>query len=289
MLRFVRPEPVKYADLHFHSTASDGKHSPVYLGRYLTRKRIAAASLTDHDTVKGLMPFRKAYRGIAIPGVELSVINEGHDIHILGYGFDPENPSLNERLTYYREVRFKRVFRIIERLQESGIPLKAEDVEKIIPPGASAGRPHIARALVAGKWVGSESEAFNRYLDYDKPAYVPKAKMTFTESLELIHQARGIAILAHPGKSDGDSVKSLIQNPDLDGIEVWHPNHNESISGEWLTFTRNTGRVATGGSDFHTSSEGKHDTLGEYGLDIGEWMLFKKRLMEKETFIAAYL
>ena len=289
MLRYIRPEAVKYADLHFHSTASDGKYSPAHLGRYLTRKRIAVASLTDHDTVKGFLSLKKNYRGIAIPGVELSVMNDGHDIHILGYGFDPENPLLNERLNFYRDVRYKRIFKIIERLQELGVHLKSEDVEKNIPSGASAGRPHIARALVTGKWVGSESEAFNRYLDYDKPAYVPKAKMTFSESLELIHQARGIAILAHPGKSDGDSVRQVCHNPDLDGIEVWHPNHNESISREWLNFTRKTGRVATGGSDFHASAEGKHDTLGEFGLEIGEWILFKKRLIEKETFISRYL
>jgi len=289
MLRFIRPEPVKYADLHFHSSASDGKHTPVYLGRYLTRKRITAASLTDHDTVKGYAPFKKAYRGIAIPGVELSVINDGHDIHVLGYGFDPENSLLNERLMFYRDVRFKRIFKIIERLQGLGIALRAEDVEKKIPPGASAGRPHIARALVAGKWVGSESEAFSRYLEYDKPAYVPKAKMTFSEALDLIHQARGIAVLAHPGKSNGESIGELIQNPGLDGVEVWHPNHNDTLSHEWLKFTREKGLAATGGSDFHASADGKHDTLGEYGLDIGEWILFKKKLTEKETFIADYL
>ncbi len=289
MLRFIRTEPVKYADLHFHSSASDGKYSPVSLGKYLTRRRIAAASLTDHDTINGFKSFTKSYRGIAIPGVELSVIKDGHDIHILGYGFDPDNNRLNEKLAYYRDVRHKRVFHIIERLRDLGMPISNEDVVKNIPPGASAGRPHIARTLVARKWVRSETEAFDKYLDYDKPAYVPKAKMTLSEALELIHQARGIAVLAHPGKSNGDSIQKIIQNPDLDGIEVWHPNHSDDLSREWLTITKETDRAATGGSDFHASAEGKSDSLGMYGLEIGVWILFKKKLIERETFIAPYL
>ncbi|MCD6233420.1 MAG: PHP domain-containing protein [Candidatus Marinimicrobia bacterium] len=289
MIRFKTSSTAFYADLHLHSTASDGQFSPVAVAQKLIRKGVMAASLTDHDTVNGFAPFQKKFRGIAVPGMELSVLHEGTDFHLLGYGFDPGNPRLNERLGYYRKIRHERMGKMVAKLQHLGLPIRREEVEKELGAATAAGRPHIARVLVARGWVKSVSEAFNTYLDYDKPAYVPKARMSFDEGLELIHAAKGIAVLAHPGKSSPDGPTPLLNHPDLDGIEVWHPDHNGEMSEQLLEIAAANGQIPTGGSDFHGTRPGVQSSLGEFGLDIRRWMDFKETLKKRETFIAPYL
>ncbi|MDK2976791.1 MAG: 3,5-nucleoside bisphosphate phosphatase [Candidatus Marinimicrobia bacterium] len=289
MIHFKTSSSAFYADLHLHSTASDGQLSPAAVAQKLTRKGVMAASLTDHDTVNGFVPFQKKFRGIAIPGVELSVLHEGIDFHLLGYGFDPEDASLNEKLGYYRKVRHERMAKMVAKLQHLGLPIRQGEVEAGLGAGTSAGRPHIARIMVERGWVKSVNEAFDTYLNYDKPAYVPKAKMSFDEGLDLIHVAKGIAVLAHPGKSSPNGLTPLLNHPRLDGIEVWHPDHNEEMSQQLLEIATNNGQIPTGGSDFHGSRPGVQDSLGEFGLDIRRWMDFKEILKERKTFIAAYV
>ncbi len=288
MNRFKASTTAKYADLHLHSSASDGWLSPEKLGELLNQKNIMVASLTDHDTVNGYPAFRKKFRGIAIPGVELSVLYEGRDYHVLGYGFDPDHPRLKERLAYFRQVRRERMVKMCRLLQGLGLPITKEDVEKGLHQTAAAGRPHIAREMVNRGWVRSTGEAFRKYLDYDKPAYVPKAKMSFKEALDLIHDAGGISVLAHPGKSCKNGKTSLLDDPALDGIEVWHPDHNETMNQVLYEKAVSNGQIFTGGSDFHGKDAG-NGSLGEYGLDISGWMRFKDRLIEKNTFFKSQL
>lgn len=289
MIRLKKSSTVFYADLHLHSTASDGEVTPARVAELLTRKGVMAASLTDHDTVNGFALFRKKFRGVAVPGVELSVLHDGIDFHLLGYGFDPDDEQLNERLNHYRTVRHQRMAKIVAKLQELGLPIHRKEVEKDLGAATAAGRPHIARVMVKRGWVKSISEAFNTYLDYDKPAYVPKAKMTFEEGLALIHAAKGIAVLAHPGKSSPGGLTPLLNHPGLDGIEVWHPDHNEEMSRELAEMGRKNGQILAGGSDFHGSRPGAQPSLGEFGLDIRRWMDFKTALITRETFMSPWL
>jgi 3',5'-nucleoside bisphosphate phosphatase len=289
MIRFKTKTTAKYADLHMHSSASDGGLEPANLAKLATQKSIMVASLTDHDSVNGFSAFRKKFRGIALSGVELSVLFENQDFHVLGYGFDPDHKTLKDRLTYYRKVRHQRMVKMCLRLQTLGIPITQEEVEKGLTRRTAAGRPHIARVMVNRGWVKSTGDAFRTYLNYDKPAYVPKAKMTFDEALELIHQAGGIAVLAHPGKSSPNGRTPLLDHPGLDGIEVWHPDHNEKMGGFLKKKAEENGLICSGGSDFHDHKTYGTDSLGEYGLDINEWMQFKQVLIDKNTFFKSEL
>lgn len=277
-----------YADLHLHSTASDGMYTPAELSEQLTQKGVLVAALTDHDTINGFEEFQSHFSGISIIGVELSILYDRLDFHVLGYGFDPNNDVLKERLQYYQEVRAERLNKIIVHLQALGFPLHQHDVEEEVSHSLSAGRLHIARAMIKRGWVGSIKEAFDKYLGYDKPAYVPKAKMSFEEALTLIHQAQGIAVLAHPGKTFPKILTPLVTHSDLDGIESWHPAHTLEMRKKLETIAKKHGKILTGGSDFH-GNEAMSLSPGDFGIDIEHWMIVKRYLKERQTFIAPYL
>lgn len=266
-------------DLHMHSTASDGGYSPTDLLKKCADVGLEYVSLTDHDTVDGIKEAIEVGKELGItviPGIEFSTVYAGKSVHMLGYGIDYENEQLLQFLDQQKEQRSKRLDVILEKLASVNIALKREDVLEFVD-GGSIGRPHVAQALVKHNYVRDVKEAFDRYLAEGKPCYVPKEKeMTPEETIEWIHRTGGIAIIAHPVyyKNHDELIEYLVRDHLLDGIEVYHRDHDEEARAHFEKLTieleEKYGRtlLKTGGSDFHHEDYGrKREPLGVTRMD----------------------
>ncbi len=275
-----------YGDLHFHSTFSDGKYSPKKLANHLNNNDISIASLTDHDSICGYDEFQNHFNGITITGVELSTYFRSEDVHILGYGFDPKNEEMIYYLNRYKDFRKKRIYEICEKLNFININILPETIFSMVGDKTALGRPHVAQALINGGFVKSMREAFIEYIGYECPAYVEKEKMELNQAIELIHNAGGIAILAHPGSYKNNYILEEIVTFPIDGIELYHQSNKANIMSEIINITNKFNLIITGGSDFHQASWNGDIFLGEYGINHDRWLEIKKYLIKKETYFA---
>lgn len=244
----------KFVDMHMHSTFSDGVHAPVKLVEMAIRKGLSAICLSDHDIVDGFVELKPAAEAEGLEvmsGVELSCENEGRDCHMLGYGVSVTHERLQEMLRKFRDTREHRGIMIVEKLRDYGVNLDMDAILAKAGDGA-LGRPHIAEALLEGGHVSNIPEAFARYIGEDCPAYVDKYKMTPTEAVELIHEAGGVALLAHPGDNlqDPEGFEALL-DLGVDGIEVHHPHHKPPVIKALLEIAERRDLLVSGGSDFH--------------------------------------
>ncbi len=240
-------------DLHMHSNASDGSFTPEEVAGMAAGNGVEVFSLTDHDTLDGLpaagaCASRSGIR--LIPGVELSVAEEAMDVHLLAYGFDVRDPTLEAAVRRYREGRKERTRKILSRLKGLGIRISLEEVEEIASGGA-LGRPHVAEALLRAGHVETFNEAFQRYLGHHAPAYVPKPKVTLEEATSIVREAGGVTILAHPGTLNRDHLIPAWARRGLDGIEVWHSKHDAAAVERYRGYAHLHGLLMTGGSDYH--------------------------------------
>lgn len=248
-----------FADLHLHTHFSDGTYSPEELAGHAKRCGFKAVALTDHDTVEGCERMAAACLagGVEfIPAAELTTEHDGHELHLLGYFLDTQNPKLLADLAKFQEVRRGRIFEMVERLNQLQVPLKAEAVFTLANCH-SPGRPHVARALVQGGWCSSLDEAFERFLKKGKPAWVPKFKISAEEAVALVHQAGGLAVLAHPGLNHTDEVIPDLVGFGMDGIECFHSKHSTSMTQRYLEIADHHRLLVTGGSDCHGMSKGR--------------------------------
>jgi len=255
----------EYIDLHVHSDHSDGLQTPRDVIDHSLARGLKAVSITDHDSVAG---YREAAayavgRDIeVIAGVELSAARTDEDLHFLGYLFQPENERLNETLEKFRGIRYERGKKMVDRLAKLGLRVDYDNV--LAEAGrAAVGRPHLAEAMVKGGCVSSYAEAFNRYLIVGGPAYVPKAKLTPAEAIMLIHQAGGMAVMAHPALTDRDDMIEALVAWGLDGIEIYHPTHKVAAQQKYREIARRHGLCVTGGSDSHN----RKDRFGDIGTE----------------------
>lgn len=245
-------------DLHSHTTASDGTLTPAALVAEAARRRLRVLAITDHDSMEGIEPARAAARPPleVVPGIELNTEGAGGEIHVLGYFLGSADtwaaPWLVARLREFREERLRRIHRICERLAALGLPLDPAEVLARVQEG-SAGRPHVAQAMLARGYVGTVREAFDRYLGTGKPAYVSHDKLEPRQACDLIHRAGGVAVLAHPGFSrDAEPmIRELAGERRLDGVECYYAEHTPEQTAGFLGLCRELDLVATGGSDFH--------------------------------------
>lgn len=240
-------------DLHMHSTASDGSFAPEVVAGMASANGVEIFSLTDHDTLDGLPAARERAKrdGLRlVPGVELSVSEEGIDVHLLAYGFDPSDPALVAAVARYREGRRERARKILSRLKGLGIRISLEEVEEIASGGA-LGRPHVAEALLRAGHVETFNEAFQRFLGHHAPAYVPKPRVMLEEASSIVKDAGGVTILAHPGTLNRDHLIPAWSRRGLDGIEVWHSKHDAAAVDRYRGFAQLHGLLMTGGSDYH--------------------------------------
>lgn len=239
-------------DLHLHSSASDGSHTPADLVRMCLDRGLRYIGLTDHDTTGGIQEALDAAWGTpltVIPGVEISTETEGpNEVHILGYHIDYQSEPLQERLTRLRESRYERAHKVLDLLAQNGCPVSWQRVSSLAGTG-SIGRPHIAQAMVEARYVESVEMAFQRYLRRGAPAYVPRAKLLPAEAIQLVLEAGGVPVLAHPSRIM-EQVPALVQ-AGLKGIEAYYFGYPEPEIEHILGIAEKHGLIATGGTDFH--------------------------------------
>ncbi len=255
------------ADLHTHTQASDGRHTPEELVQMAKEAGLEAVAITDHDTVAGIPQALAAGRQMGVdvlPGVEISTLYEGVDVHVLGYTVDFDDPVFLRRLEELRNVRDLRNRMIIERLQQLGIDIHLDEVYAKQPKDGNVGRPHIAAVLVEKGVVASVNEAFEEYLGTGKKAYVIPPRISPLEALQLIHAAGGVCVLAHPGLYQKDDLLQQLIAAGLDGIEVYHSDHTADDEARYRQMAERHGLLITGGSDFHGVRDGVvfHGPLG---------------------------
>jgi len=256
------------ADLHLHSTASDGALPPAEVVARAYAAGLRAVALTDHDTVAGVAEAQSAAEAHGmrcLTGVEISASVEGEEVHLLGYGFDPEHQALQNHFTRLQSERRDRARAIVQKLQGLGVEISYEAVANVAGEGA-IGRPHVAGVLVAQGQVASFHEAFDRYLGNDAPAYVAKPPFPADEALTALHEAGGVGVLAHPGHWTASHTLRHLVNAGLDGLEVIHPSHDDTLRTYYQGFARGQNLLMTGGSDFHSDRSGGRSRLGRYTI-----------------------
>ncbi len=247
-----------WADLHTHTTASDGSMGPSRLVETACQIGLGALGITDHDTLGGVeeaLARGKTLGILVIPGVEISVdMGDGRSFHLLGYGVEPESDCMQAFLRGLRENRAERNLQILERLARLGYPLEEKDLDK---PIAQAGRPHLAMAMVRRGHVSSADEAFARFLGRDARAYVPKKRPLCAQAIEVILRSGGVPVLAHPhtagyqGLSQLKGVLQALADCGLMGIEALYPDAPPGLGTLCQEMALKRGLLFTGGSDFH--------------------------------------
>ena len=243
-------------DLHTHTNASDGKFAPPELVARAARAGVTVLAVTDHDTMAGCDDASAACaaHGIEfVTGIEVTAVAEERDVHVLGYFVDPRDGEFNTFLATQREHRLERIRDMVAKLAAHGLTL---DLERVLSPGVSdtkkaAGRPWIARALVEAGYVSSIGDAFDRWLSYGKPAFVPRMGASPEDVFARIHAAGGLAALAHPALLKHDDWIAGYIAAGLDAIEVYHSDHDAEATARYLAMARQHGLLVTGGSDFH--------------------------------------
>lgn len=279
--KFCRKNNLDYkADLHVHTTASDGAYSPSQIVDLAWKKGISALAITDHDTITGLAEADREsnkYQLDFFPGIELSTIYEEHEMHILGYNIDWTNEKMMETVSLLQNARKSRIEKMIAKFSNLGIPLDINEVRRK-SSAQNLGRVHLALALIDKGIVSSINEAFTKYLNPGCPAFVPRYKLTPFMALEIIKEAKGIPVLAHPGLANCDQLIPLLLEKGLQGIEVFHPRHTKDEELHYFKLAQKHNLIITGGSDFHGHEENELDNFGEMQVPFPSIQQLKKLL-----------
>lgn len=272
------------ADLHIHTTASDGIVSPEEVVKLVSGANLSVFAITDHDTVAAIpivLPYAENAGLIFIPGVEINTYWNGEEYHILGYYINWEDLTLIKTLQEMQDNRILRMKKMLDKLQEIGIDIVWKEVLDIAG-GESVCRPHLASVLIQKGVVSTLEEAFSLYLGRGQPAYIPRKTILPSKAVELIHKAGGLAVLAHPGKIKEQLSSSHINFLGLDGLEVLHPDHDDVIVSYLKDLAEKEGLLITGGSDFHGFD---NKTVGSQPVPL-EWVINLSKKKEKIEKIA---
>lgn len=258
------------ADLHTHSTASDGTEDPQTVVDLAEQAGLSAIAIADHDTIDGFSQLTpNSLAGVrVIPALEMSANVGTAEVHILGYFIDARSDYLLDQLAMLQRQRLRRIERFCVRLTDIGVPLTTEEV-LAFATGASIGRPHIARAMISRGYVSSVGEAFDLYLAGGRPGFVPRDDVTPESAIDLIHRAGGVAALAHPFTS-GDpamTIKRLLP-VGLDALEVEYGAYTESDRSQLRSLAQKARLIATGGSDFHGRDHRSDIPLGSGSVSM---------------------
>ena len=240
-----------------------------------------AVALTDHDTVEGCARMHAACGAASIefiPATELTCEIEGIELHMLGYFLDVDHPRLLKQMARFQTSRQDRIREIVARLRRLQVPLEEEDVFALANCN-SPGRPHVARALIQRKICASLDEAFERFLKKNRPGWVPKEKISAEEALTLIHEAGGLAVVAHPGLARTEEALPALIAAGIDGIECFHTKHSPSASEYYVGLAEQHNLAVTGGSDCHGMNKGK-PLIGSIKLPYEYVRQLKERLRD---------
>jgi predicted metal-dependent phosphoesterase TrpH len=270
-------------DLHMHTTASDGRSTPEELVAEVASKGIRIMAVTDHDTLAGVAACQAAARDAGVTchvGIEITSVDHGRDVHMLGYGVDPAHVELDAFLTRQRLDRRRRLEEIGTRLAQLGVPVDLERamVDAGRQVGRAMGRPMAAAALIAAGHVADIREAFDRYLGEGKPAFIERIGPSPADVATLIGRAGGVASLAHPGKSQRDHLIAGLADAGLPAIEVYHPDHDPIDTARYKQMARSLGLLMTGGSDYHGVGSTREPAFGRVHLPSADYARLAERL-----------
>jgi len=243
-------------DLHLHTTASDGRLTPTELVRRAAACGVRTLAVTDHDTTDGLAEAaaEAARHGVVLErGIEITAVENGRDIHMLGYFFDPLEQGFAQFLVGQRETRITRIADMAARLEQLGLPV---DVDPLLNDARtrnnkSIGRPALAQVMIAAGYVATTSEAFDKWLAQGRPAFIERPGPSPEVVIDTLHLAGGIASLAHPGRTKIDERIVALRDAGLDAIEAYHSDHDETTVEGYVAMARRLDLLVSGGSDFH--------------------------------------
>lgn len=269
-------------DLHLHTTASDGLLAPSTLIDRAVVAGLTVIGITDHDTTAGLDAAGTAARAAGITlvnGIEITAVEGGQDVHVLGYFFDPADPHLSDFLRAQRADRVRRVHEMAERLRAVGCAI---DTRALIAQGAgggaSVGRPHVADALVAAGHAVDRADAFDRLIGRGRPAFVPRQGASTVEVISVIRAAGGIASLAHPGLTQRDDLLSSLAASGLAAVEARHSDHDAVTEAHYRRLAAKHGLAVSGGSDFHGDHGHHTPRLGIVTLSAEDFAALQERV-----------
>lgn len=256
------------ADLHIHTTVSDGKWTVDKILHAAEQCGLGAIAITDHDTVGALedIEFKSSYQGEIIPGIEFNTETVFSEVHILGYYIDINSPVLQKILSDLRDVRVERVKEMIDKLTQIGYPLDFKDVQQQAGLSKSLGRPHVAAALLEKGYISTVADAFYGLIAKGGPAYVPHVKLSPVEAINTVRAAGGIPVLAHPGLVNDDNVVRQLISEGLMGLEAYHPTHDKATTNHYNQIAGRYNLLVTGGSDFHGIPGRYPEKLGDFTI-----------------------
>jgi 3',5'-nucleoside bisphosphate phosphatase len=273
-------------DLHTHSSVSDGTDAPAELVRKALGVGLDAVALTDHDTFEGLGEAVAEGERLGlrvVRGMELSCSRQGSSVHVLAYGADPANPGLAVEMARVRDGRLGRLAGVLRKLAGLGVPVSEADVMAQVGDSPSVGRPHIADALIKAGHVRDRQEAFDRFLADGGPAHVHRYTIEVDRGIDLVHEAGGLAVIAHPWGRGREyllppsALEALARDHGLDGLEVDHHDHDSDTRRRLRSLADSLGLLATGSSDYHGTGKLDHD-LGSNTTDPEVFTEMQRRL-----------
>ncbi|MCX6003194.1 MAG: PHP domain-containing protein [Chloroflexi bacterium] len=260
------------ADLHVHSTASDGHCSPAEIIRKAVEVGLTIIAISDHDTVEGIPDALSAAREFpqlrVIPAVEISTDIPNGEAHVLGYFIDYTNQNLKASLEQMRNSRLERAHKMVEKLRVMGFDIEWRRVREIAG-SSTLGRPHIAQALLEKGYIESLKEAFSKYIGHGGPAYVEREKLTPVEAVQLVLKANGLPVLAHPlTVPDPESTVKELKAFGMVGIEVYYADYPFEKVSSLLNLANKYNLIPTGGSDYHGIDDVTETMIGDINVPI---------------------
>lgn len=258
-------------DLHVHTNQSDGLFSPEEVVDLAVSQNLQGIAITDHDSITGIeraINHSKRYNNFrVIPGIEISCVHNDEEVHLLGYFIDYKDSNIINITKTLKASRLSRGMDMVNKINELGLELSIEEVKELSGE-KYIGRPHIARAMIKRGYAASIPEAFNKYLNRGKPAYVERYKILIDEAISLIKRVGGIAVLAHPGLLKDKSIINYCIELGIDGIECIHSKHSQTDIDFMLDIAKKNNLIATGGSDFHGDLINGNMLIGKYYINI---------------------
>ena len=279
----------EFVDLHIHTSASDGTHTPEEIVNLAQKQGLKAIAITDHDTIEGNEEAIKAGTKVGlevIPGVEISVDWDKRPIHILGYYINWRNEKFASELQNLIKFREERNPQIIEKLNSLGLTISYDDVRMAAGEG-TIGRPHFAQVIIEKGYVKNGDEAFRKYLQRGAPAYVDKKRLTPQKGIQLIKHAGGIAVLAHPFTIEGINNEEMEQfilhfkDIGIDGVEVFYSGHSAEQTLQLQAIAKKHNLLMTGGTDFH----GEQKPKIHIGKGFGEMQVPYELVIKMKNFL----
>lgn len=277
------------ADLHIHTTASDGNSTPSQIVDRAVKQKLAAIAITDHDTIAGFEEAREAGRKQNIevlPGCEITAEFNSREAHLLAYCFDHEDLNFRKLLSGHKKARISRGEWILGELGKQGLELDMNEV-KAEANGSNIGRPHIASVLVSKGYVRSFKEAFIRYLSNQKLGIIPSDYYSCSEVIATVKNAGGAVVVAHPGQMYSEKELNQLVEHGIDGIEVIHPGHNYELQKKMEEFAESNSLLTTGGSDFHGGSRDYQKYFGVATISMTKVRAMKRLIEQRKEILVS--